>query len=54
MACAIIANALVFQERIAGMHEGVKPLALVCGDAVPNPQGEVLAACIQAVQPPQV
>ena len=27
MACAIIANALVFHERIAGMHEGVKPLA---------------------------
>ena len=44
MACAIIANALVFQERIAGMHDGVKPLALVCGDAVPNPQGDVLAA----------
>ena len=44
MACAIIANALVFQERIAGMHRGVKPLALVCGDAVPNPQGEVQAA----------
>ena len=44
MACAIIANALVFHERIAGMHEGVKPLALVCGDGVDNPQEEVLAA----------
>ena len=44
MACAIIANALVFHERIAGMHEEVKPLALVCGDGTPNPQGEVLAA----------
>ena len=44
MACAIIANALVFHERIAGMHEGVKPLAQVCGDGVDNPQGEVLAA----------
>ena len=44
MACAIIANALVFHERIAGMHEGVKPLAVVCGDSVDNPQGEVLAA----------
>ena len=44
MACAIIANALVFQERIAGMHDGVKPLVLVCGDSVSNPQGEVLAA----------
>ena len=44
MACAIIANALVFHERIAGMHEGVKSLAVVCGDAVDNPQGEALAA----------
>ena len=44
MACAIIANALVFQERIAGMHDEVKPLALVCGDGVSNPQGEVLNA----------
>ena len=44
MACAIIANALVFHERIAGMHPQVKPLAMVCGDGVPNPQNEVLAA----------
>ena len=44
MACAIIANALVFHERIAGMHDEVKPLALVCGDGVDNPQGEVIAA----------
>ena len=29
MACAIIANAMVFHQRIAGMHEGVKPLRLV-------------------------
>ncbi len=44
MACAIIANALVFHERIAGMHDGVKPLAVVCGDEADNPKGEVLAA----------
>ena len=44
MACAIIANALVFHERIAGMHPEVKPLAKVCGDGVDNPQGEVIAA----------
>ena len=44
MACAIIANALVFHEHIAGMHEEVKPLATVCGDGAANPQGEVLAA----------
>ena len=44
MACAIMANAMVFHERIAGMHEKVRPLHLVCGDAVSNPQREVLAA----------
>ena len=44
MACAIMANALVFHERIAGMHEKVRPLHLVCGDDVSNPQREVLAA----------
>ncbi len=44
MACAIIANALVFHERIAGMHEGVKPLHMVCGPGVANPQEETLSA----------
>ena len=44
MACAIIANALVFHERIAGMHEGVRPLRQVCGPDVANPQAETLAA----------
>ena len=44
MACAIIANALVFHEHIAGMHQEVKSLAVVCGEGVDNPQGEVLAA----------
>ena len=44
MACAIIANALVFHERIAGMYDDVKPLGLVCGDDVANPQSAVLAA----------
>ena len=44
MACAIIANAMVFQQRIAGMHEGVKPLRLVCGPEVANPQGDTLSA----------
>ena len=44
MACAIIANALVFHERIAGMHNQVQPLQLVCGDAIANPQDEVLTA----------
>ena len=44
MACAIIANALVFHERIAGMHEGIKPLNLVCGPGVSDPQRETLEA----------
>ena len=44
MACAIIANALAFHERIAGKHEGVKPLNLVCGPEVANPQAETLVA----------
>ena len=44
MACAIIANALIFHEHIAGMHREVEPLAMVCGEGVDNPQGEVLAA----------
>ncbi len=44
MACAILANALVFHERIAGMHPEIKPLAQVCGEGVPNPQEETLAA----------
>ena len=44
MACAIIANALVFHERIVGKHDGVKPLNLVCGPDVSNPQAETLAA----------
>ena len=44
MACAIIANALVFHERIAGMHAKIEPLDLVCGDTTPNPKGAMLAA----------
>ena len=44
MACAIVANALVFHDRIAGMHKDIKSLTMVCGDGVDNPQGEILAA----------
>ena len=44
MACAIIANALVFHERLSGMYDGVKPLALVCGPEIDNPQNETLTA----------
>ncbi len=44
MACAIIANAMVFHERIAGMHPGISPLRAVCGPDVPDPQDKTLDA----------
>ena len=44
MAGAIIANALVFHERIARIHPNIKPLKLVCGPDVSNPQSETLSA----------
>ena len=44
MAGAIIANALIFHERLAGMHEGVKPLELVGGDPNADLKRETLAA----------
>ena len=44
MAGAILANALIFHDRIAGMHDAVKPLRLVCGNDVSNPQHETLAS----------
>ena len=44
MAGAIIANAMLFHERIAGIHEGIKPLNLVCGPGVANPQNEIINA----------
>ena len=43
MAGAIIANAMIFHERLAGMHTDVPPLRLVCGAEVSNPQHEILA-----------
>ena len=44
MACAIIANAMVFHEQLSGMHDEVRPLRLVCGDGVANPQEATLEA----------
>ena len=43
MACAIIANAMLFHERLAGRH-GIKPLAQICNPDNPNPQAEIIAA----------
>lgn len=44
MASAIIANALVFHQRVAGMHAGIKPLRLICGPGVSDPQDATLAS----------
>ena len=50
MACAIIANAMIFHQRIYGIHEGVRQLHLVCGPAVADPQGETLAAWTEILE----
>ena len=44
MAGAIIANALIFHERLAGMHQGVKTLELLGGDSNSDLKRETLAA----------
>ena len=44
MAGAIIANALVFHDRIARLHPAIKPPSLVCGPDVSYPKGETLHA----------
>lgn len=44
MACAIVANALLFHERLAGRHATIKPLHRVCGPSVANPQRAVADA----------
>ena len=44
MAGAIIANAMIFHERIAGIHPGIKTLALVCSSDIANPKSETLDA----------
>ena len=44
MACAILANALIFQERIAAIHPGVKRPNQVCGKGVTNPQAQTRQA----------
>ena len=50
MACAIIANAMIFHQRIYGIHEGVRQLHLVCGPGVADPQGETLAAWTEILE----
>ncbi len=41
MACAVIANALVFHDRIAGMHPQIKRLNLLWRSPADNPQRRV-------------
>ena len=42
MAGAILANATVFHERIAGIHNEVKSLSQVCGPQVSRPKAETV------------
>ena len=44
MACAVIANAMVFHDRVAGMHQGIDTIDMVCGDGSPNPKAALLRA----------
>ena len=50
MACAILANAMVFHDRVADMHDGVKHLHMVCGPDIANPQSDVLASWRQILE----
>ena len=43
IACSIIANAMLFHERLAGRH-GIKPLQQIFDTGTPNRQAEVLDA----------
>ena len=43
MACAIIANAMLFHERLAGRH-GVRPLDQICGYGIGNPHHGIIEA----------
>ncbi len=44
MACAIIANAMIFHDHVAGRHSGVEVLQKVCGCGIPTPQDKTLKA----------
>ena len=44
MACAIVANAMVFHDRIAAMHPEILPLNRLWGTGADNPQGRVSEA----------
>ena len=44
MACAIMANAMVFHDRIAGLHSEILPLNRLWEEDADNPQGRVSGA----------
>ena len=44
MACAIMANAMVFHDRIADLHPEILPLNRLWGEDADNPQGRVTGA----------
>ena len=44
MAAAILANALVFQERVSAIHQGVSPPRHTASSRTANPQAKTLAA----------
>ena len=44
IAGAVIANALIFHERIAGVHKHIRPINHVCGRHVDNPKQTTLDA----------
>ncbi len=44
MAAAILANALVFQERVAAIHQGISPPRHTASSRTANPQAKTLAA----------
>ncbi len=49
MAGAIVANAMVFHERLVGVH-GVKPLSQLCSSRVSSPKESILEAWTQVLQ----
>lgn len=44
MASAIVANALIFHERLLGVHRTIRSLDEVCGESTTNPKREVVNA----------
>ena len=44
MACAIVTNAMIFHDHIAGMHQDVRALHIVCGPRISDPQARILEA----------